>query len=77
MSTSVSASREGPLDEEALTEIKMHLKKQQEGLNTLIDLLKDDFQDLKLIDRGLTDEDSALTGMPESHARIFRSQNGF
>ena len=36
-------------------EIKQHLKTQQEGLNHLINVIKDDLQDLQLIGQGLVD----------------------
>ncbi|XP_039256690.1 nuclear pore complex protein Nup54-like [Styela clava] len=60
------SDREGILDDEALSEIKLHLKKQQEGLNTLIGLLREDFEDLKLMEHGLTDEDALVSGMGQT-----------
>ncbi|XP_075462822.1 nucleoporin p54 isoform X3 [Ascaphus truei] len=38
-----------------LREIKQHLKQQQDGLSHLIGIIKDDLEDIKLIEHGLTD----------------------
>ena len=42
------------LDEDSLKDINKHLRKQQEGLNTLVSILRDDLSDLKIIEAGLT-----------------------
>lgn len=41
------------LDNEDISEIRKHLKNQQEGLNALVSILKSDFQDLKTIETHL------------------------
>ncbi|KAJ8338944.1 hypothetical protein SKAU_G00357300 [Synaphobranchus kaupii] len=43
------------VDAELLREIKQHLKQQQEGLSHLIGVVKDDVEDIKLIEHGLHD----------------------
>ncbi|WAR00810.1 NUP54-like protein [Mya arenaria] len=43
------------MDSTVLQEIKTLLKQQQEGLTHLIDIVKEDSQDLNIIDHGLTD----------------------
>ncbi|KAM4050023.1 nucleoporin p54 isoform 2-T2 [Anomaloglossus baeobatrachus] len=43
------------VDEDLLREIKQHLKQQQEGLSHLIGIIKDDLEDIKLIEQGLSD----------------------
>ncbi|KAM8939712.1 nucleoporin p54 isoform 2-T2 [Pelodytes ibericus] len=43
------------VDGDLLREIKQHLKQQQEGLSHLIGIIKDDLEDIKLIEQGLTD----------------------
>ncbi|KAJ3605031.1 hypothetical protein NHX12_027082 [Muraenolepis orangiensis] len=43
------------VDADVLREIKQHLKQQQEGLSHLISVIKDDLEDIKLIEHGLTD----------------------
>ncbi|KAJ8286654.1 hypothetical protein GJAV_G00041620 [Gymnothorax javanicus] len=43
------------VDAELLREIKQHLKQQQEGLSHLISVIKDDMEDIKLIEHGLHD----------------------
>uniref|UniRef100_UPI003AB0AEF2 nucleoporin p54 isoform X4 n=1 Tax=Centroberyx gerrardi TaxID=166262 RepID=UPI003AB0AEF2 len=43
------------VDADLLREIKQHLKQQQEGLSHLISVIKDDLEDIKLIEHGLTD----------------------
>lgn len=47
------------LDEEALRDISKHLRKQQEGLNTLVSVLREDMNDLKLIESGLMADDGS------------------
>uniref|UniRef100_A0A667WHM7 54 kDa nucleoporin n=1 Tax=Myripristis murdjan TaxID=586833 RepID=A0A667WHM7_9TELE len=41
------------VDADLLREIKQHLKQQQEGLSHLISVIKDDLEDIKLIEHGL------------------------
>jgi nuclear pore complex protein Nup54 len=41
-------------------EIKQHLKRQQDGLSVLIDVIKDDLTELKVIEQGLADSSSKL-----------------
>ncbi|KAI1904856.1 hypothetical protein AGOR_G00009980 [Albula goreensis] len=43
------------VDSDLLREIKQHLKQQQEGLSHLISVIKDDMEDIKLIEHGLHD----------------------
>ncbi|XP_036386034.1 nucleoporin p54 isoform X3 [Megalops cyprinoides] len=43
------------VDADLLREIKQHLKQQQEGLSHLISVIKDDVEDIKLIEHGLHD----------------------
>ncbi|XP_038130956.1 nucleoporin p54 isoform X3 [Cyprinodon tularosa] len=43
------------VDEDLLREIKQHLKQQQDGLSHLISVIKDDMEDIKLIEHGLND----------------------
>uniref|UniRef100_A0A8C5LWD2 54 kDa nucleoporin n=1 Tax=Leptobrachium leishanense TaxID=445787 RepID=A0A8C5LWD2_9ANUR len=43
------------VDSDLLREIKQHLKQQQEGLSHLIGIIKDDLEDIKLIEHGLND----------------------
>ncbi|XP_028658145.1 nucleoporin p54 isoform X4 [Erpetoichthys calabaricus] len=43
------------IDGDLLREIKQHLKLQQEGISHLISVIKDDLEDIKLIENGLQD----------------------
>ncbi|KAF7661121.1 hypothetical protein LDENG_00268600 [Lucifuga dentata] len=43
------------VDADLLREIRQHLKQQQDGLSHLISVIKDDMEDIKLIEHGLTD----------------------
>ncbi|MCI4386986.1 hypothetical protein PGIGA_G00069040 [Pangasianodon gigas] len=43
------------VDTDLLREIKQHLKQQQEGLSHLISVIKDDMEDIKIIEQGLHD----------------------
>ncbi|KAL2099689.1 hypothetical protein ACEWY4_004083 [Coilia grayii] len=43
------------VDSDLLREIKQHLKQQQDGLSHLIGVIKDDMEDIKLIEHGLHD----------------------
>ncbi|XP_006626654.1 nucleoporin p54 isoform X3 [Lepisosteus oculatus] len=43
------------VDTDLLREIKQHLKQQQEGISHLISVIKDDLEDIKLIEHGLHD----------------------
>ncbi|CAF97172.1 unnamed protein product, partial [Tetraodon nigroviridis] len=43
------------VDADLLREIKQHLKQQQEGISHLISVIKDDLEDIKLIEHGLSD----------------------
>lgn len=43
------------VDADLLREIKQHLKHQQDGLSHLISVIKDDLEDIKLIEHGLSD----------------------
>ncbi|NWU90825.1 NUP54 protein, partial [Upupa epops] len=43
------------IDADLLQEIKQHLKQQQEGLSHLISIIKDDLEDIKLIEHGLNE----------------------
>ncbi|XP_071500029.1 nucleoporin p54-like [Diadema antillarum] len=47
------------IDPDLQYEIKQHLKQQQEGISQLVGIIKEDLEDLKLIERGL--EDANLT----------------
>jgi nuclear pore complex protein Nup54 len=40
-----------------------HLKQQQEGLGHLISVIKDDLEDIKLIEHGLTDSGHIRSGL--------------
>uniref|UniRef100_S4RN35 54 kDa nucleoporin n=1 Tax=Petromyzon marinus TaxID=7757 RepID=S4RN35_PETMA len=44
-----------------LMEIKQHLRQQQEGLSHLISIIRDDMDDLKTIERGLSDASHTLS----------------
>ncbi|XP_055967224.1 nucleoporin p54 isoform X1 [Sorex fumeus] len=43
------------IDSDLLREIKQHLKQQQEGLSHLISIIKDDLEDIKLVEHGLNE----------------------
>ncbi|KAM8872543.1 nucleoporin p54 isoform 3-T4 [Synchiropus picturatus] len=43
------------VDADLLREIKQHLKQQQDGLSHLISVIKDDLEDIKLVEHGLSD----------------------
>ncbi|XP_076014569.1 nucleoporin p54 isoform X2 [Genypterus blacodes] len=43
------------VDADLLREVRQHLKQQQEGISQLISVIKDDLEDIKLIEHGLTD----------------------
>ncbi|XP_040014327.1 nucleoporin p54 isoform X1 [Xiphias gladius] len=43
------------VEADLLREIKQHLKQQQEGLSHLISVIKDDLEDIKLVEHGLSD----------------------
>ena len=49
-------SNAAALDNDTLVEISKHLKNQQEGLNTLVTILKNDFEDLNKMKRHLQTE---------------------
>ncbi|CAH2301499.1 nucleoporin p54 isoform X1 [Pelobates cultripes] len=51
------------VDGDLLREIKQHLKQQQEGLSHLIGIIKDDLEDIKLIEHGLNDNIHIRGGM--------------
>ncbi|XP_018409077.1 PREDICTED: nucleoporin p54 isoform X2 [Nanorana parkeri] len=51
------------VDADLLREIKQHLKQQQEGLSHLITIIKDDLEDIKLIEQGLIDNVHIRGGM--------------
>uniref|UniRef100_A0A674C7R9 54 kDa nucleoporin n=1 Tax=Salmo trutta TaxID=8032 RepID=A0A674C7R9_SALTR len=51
----VRAEERYSVDGDLLREIRQHLKQQQEGLSQLISVIKDDVEDLKLIEHGLLD----------------------
>lgn len=51
------------VDSDLLREIKQHLKQQQEGLSHLIGIIKDDLEDIKLIEQGLSDNVHIRGGM--------------
>ena len=52
-----AAASSAKLDPDALSEIRLHLKKQHEGLSALVKIASDDFADLKLIEDSLAKED--------------------
>ncbi|XP_025047862.1 nucleoporin p54 isoform X3 [Alligator sinensis] len=51
----VRAEEKYYIDADLLREIKQHLKQQQEGLSHLISIIKDDLEDIKLIEHGLNE----------------------
>ncbi|KAM6987028.1 nucleoporin p54 isoform 2-T2 [Aplochiton taeniatus] len=51
----VRAEERYSVDSDLLREIRHHLKQQQEGLSHLISVIKDDLDDIKLIEHGLHD----------------------
>uniref|UniRef100_A0AAR2IJX6 54 kDa nucleoporin n=1 Tax=Pygocentrus nattereri TaxID=42514 RepID=A0AAR2IJX6_PYGNA len=51
----VRAEEKYIVDTDLLREIKQHLKQQQEGLSHLISVIKDDMEDIKIIEQGLHD----------------------
>ncbi|KAM4634349.1 nucleoporin p54 isoform 3-T3 [Polymixia lowei] len=51
------------VDTDLLREIKQHLKQQQEGLSHLISVIKDDLEDIKLIEHGLNDSGHMRGGL--------------
>lgn len=51
------------VDADLLREIKQHLKHQQEGLSHLISVIKDDLEDIKLIEHGLSDSGHGRGGI--------------
>ncbi|KAJ8402136.1 hypothetical protein AAFF_G00373710 [Aldrovandia affinis] len=51
------------VDADLLREIKQHLKQQQEGLSHLISVIKDDVEDIKLVEHGLHDNVHMRGGM--------------
>ncbi|XP_067114705.1 nucleoporin p54 isoform X2 [Osmerus mordax] len=51
------------VDADLLREIRQHLKQQQEGLGHLISVIKDDMEDIKLIEHGLHDNVHIRGGM--------------
>ncbi|KAA8584464.1 hypothetical protein FQN60_008249 [Etheostoma spectabile] len=51
------------VDADLLREIKQHLKQQQDGLSHLISVIKDDLEDIKLIEHGLIDSGHKRGGM--------------
>ncbi|XP_072570737.1 nucleoporin p54 isoform X3 [Paramormyrops kingsleyae] len=51
------------VDADLLREIKQHLKQEQEGLTHLISVIKDDMEDIKLIEHGLQDGVHVRGGM--------------
>lgn len=51
------------VDGDLLREIKQHLKQQQEGLSHLIGIIKDNLEDIKLIEQGLSDNVHLRGGM--------------
>ncbi|KAG7257448.1 hypothetical protein CRUP_007752 [Coryphaenoides rupestris] len=51
------------VDAVVLREIKQHLKQQQEGLSHLISVIKDDLEDIKLIEHGLMDSGHIRAGV--------------
>ncbi|CAL1567651.1 unnamed protein product [Knipowitschia caucasica] len=51
------------VDADLLREIKQHLKQQQDGLSHLISVIKDDLEDIKLIEHGLSDSGHIRGGL--------------
>ncbi|XP_031716091.1 nucleoporin p54 isoform X2 [Anarrhichthys ocellatus] len=51
------------VDADILREIKQHLKQQQDGLSHLISVIKDDLEDIKLIEHGLSDSGHMRGGL--------------
>ncbi|XP_017263373.1 nucleoporin p54 isoform X1 [Kryptolebias marmoratus] len=51
------------VDADLLREIKQHLKQQQDGLSHLISVIKEDLEDIKLIEHGLSDSGHTRGGM--------------
>ncbi|XP_037548169.1 nucleoporin p54 isoform X1 [Nematolebias whitei] len=51
------------VDADLLREIKQHLKQQQDGLSHLIGVIKEDLEDIKLIEHGLSDGGHMRGGM--------------
>ncbi|XP_038581912.1 nuclear pore complex protein Nup54-like [Micropterus salmoides] len=51
------------VDADLLREIKQHLKQQQDGLSHLISVIKDDLEDIKLIEHGLSDSGHMRGGL--------------
>ncbi|XP_007252807.1 nucleoporin p54 isoform X4 [Astyanax mexicanus] len=51
----VRAEEKYSVDTDLLREIRQHLKQQQEGLSHLISVIKDDMEDIKIIEQGLHD----------------------
>ncbi|KAI5091518.1 nucleoporin p54 isoform X3 [Silurus meridionalis] len=51
----VRAEERYVVDGDLLREIKQHLKQQQDGLSHLISVIKDDMEDIKIIEQGLHD----------------------
>ncbi|XP_040183476.1 nucleoporin p54 isoform X2 [Rana temporaria] len=51
------------VDSDLLREIKQHLKQQQEGLSHITGIIKDDLEDIKLIEQGLSDNVHIRGGM--------------
>ncbi|XP_053559376.1 nucleoporin p54 [Bombina bombina] len=51
------------VDADLLREIKQHLKQQQEGLSHLTNVIKDDLEDIKLIEHGLNDNLHIRSGL--------------
>ena len=49
-SAMVNDSVSTTLDEDSLKDINKHLQRQQDGLNTLVTILREDMNDLKLIE---------------------------
>ena len=47
------------LDDDSLKDINKHLRKQQEGLNTLVSILREDLSDLKIIESGLAADEGS------------------
>ncbi|XP_057675765.1 nucleoporin p54 isoform X1 [Corythoichthys intestinalis] len=55
----VRAEERYNVDTDLLREIRQHLKQQQDGLSHLISVIKDDLEDMKLIEHGLSDSGHA------------------
>uniref|UniRef100_A0A1A8FY21 54 kDa nucleoporin n=1 Tax=Nothobranchius korthausae TaxID=1143690 RepID=A0A1A8FY21_9TELE len=51
------------VDADLLREIKQHLKQQQDGLSHLISVIKEDLEDIKLIEHGLSDRGHTRGGI--------------